>query len=277
MSRRLLAAGRVLLWGAVVLVWVRGAVSLFPGATGGSRPAEAQAARHAFPEDPARAVATRFTQEYLTYGSDGAEERNRRLAPFLREGADPSTGWDGRGTQQVASVVPVGLSVLSADRAVATVSARAGSRWLYLAVPMAVDGDRIVVTDHPAFVAGPWPSEGLEAGPISADPARSGEVGGALESFFRFYAAGSAADLSYFAAVGRTLTGLGGSMDLGAVVEVRVGEGNGAIPALARVRWVDRETGAGLTQTYRMTLVPRDGRWYVDRLGAGPAADGKEA
>ena len=277
MSRRLLAAGRVLLWGAVVLVWVRGAVSLFPGAAGGSRPAEAHAARQAFPEDPARAVAARFTQEYLAYGGDGAEERTRRLAPFLRAGADPSTGWDGRGTQQVTSVVPVGLSVLSADRAVATVSARAGSHWLYLAVPMAVDGDRIVVTDQPAFVAGPWPSAGLDAGPIAADPARSVEVAGALESFFRAYAAGSAADLSYFAAPGRTLTGLGGSMDLSALVEVRVGEGNGPIPALARVRWVDRGTGAGLTQTYRMTLVPWDGRWYVDRLGAGPATNGKEA
>ncbi|MGH2722248.1 MAG: conjugal transfer protein [Actinomycetota bacterium] len=277
MSRRLLAAGRVLLWGAVVLVWVRGAVSLFPGAAAGSRPAEAQAARQAFPEDPARAVAARFAQEYLTYGTDGAEERTRRLAPFLRAGADPSTGWDGRGTQQVASVVPVGLSVLSPDTAVATVSARAGSRWVYLAVPMAVEGDRILVTDQPAFVAGPWPSEGLEADPITADPARSGEVAGALESFFRAYAAGSAADLSYFAAPGRSLTGLGGSVDLSAVVEVRVGEGDGPVPALVRVRWVDRATGAGLTQTYRMTLVPRDGRWYVDRLGAGPATNGKEA
>jgi conjugative transposon protein TcpC len=277
MSRRLLAAGRVLLWGAVALVWIRGAVTLLPGNGAGSRPAEAQAARQAFPEEPARAVAARFAHEYLTYGKDGAEDRNRRLAPFLREGADPSTGWDGRGSQEVSSVVPVGLSVLSPDTAVATVSARAGAHWLYLAVPMAVDRDRIVVTDQPAFVAGPWPSEGLEADPISADPARSGEVGSALESFFRAYAAGSAADLSYFAAPGRTLTGLGGSMDFSGLVELRAGEGSGSIPALARVRWVDRETGAGLTQTYRMTLVPRDGRWYVDRLGAGPAHIGKEA
>ena len=71
MSRRLLAAGRVLLWGAVALVWVRGALTFFPGATGKPRPAEAQSVQQSFPGDPGRAVAVRFAQEYLTYGKDG--------------------------------------------------------------------------------------------------------------------------------------------------------------------------------------------------------------
>ena len=39
MSRRILAAGRILLWGAVALVWIRGALTFFPGATGEPRPA----------------------------------------------------------------------------------------------------------------------------------------------------------------------------------------------------------------------------------------------
>lgn len=277
MSRRLLAVGRILLWGAVALVWVRGALTFFPGASGAPRPAEAQAPKQSFPEDPARAVALRFAQEYLTYGKDGtADTRSARLEPFLPGSADPSVGWDGRGTQEADSVVPVGMSVLGPRTAVATVAARTGPRWLYLAIPLVVQPDRIVVSDLPAFVPGPWPSAGIEAAPISGDPSRTADIRPALESFFRAYAGGSPGDLSYFAAPGRSLQGLGATMDFGGLVELRAGEGTRAIPAVARVRWVDRTTGAGLTQTYRMTLVSRDGRWYVDRLGAGPASS-KEA
>lgn len=276
MSRRLLAAGRILLWGAVALVWVRGALTFFPGATGAAKPAEAHAVKQSFPEDPARAVAVRFAQEYLTFGKDGTTERNKRLAAFLPEAADPSVGWDGRGVQESTSAVPVGLSVLGPRTAVATVAARSGPRWLYLAVPLAVASDRIVVSDLPAFVPGPWPSAGVDAAPISGDPSRSADIRPALESFFRAYAGGSQGDLSYFAAPGRSLEGLRGSMDFAGLVELRAGEGDRTLPAVARVRWVDRATGAGLTQTYRMTLVARDGRWYVDRLGAGPALS-KEA
>lgn len=276
MSRRLLAAGRILLWGAVALVWVRGALTFLPEATSGAKRAEAQQVKQSFPEDPARAVAVRFVEEYLTYGKDGTDNRNRRLGPFLPEAADPSVGWDGRGTQEATSAVPVGISVLGPRAAVATVAAKAGSRWLYLAVPLAVASDRILVSDLPAFMPGPWPSAGVEAAPISGDPARSGDIRPALESFFRAYAGGSQGDLSYFAAPGRSLEGLGGSMDFAGLVELRAGEGDHTIPAVTKVRWVDRVSGAGLTQTYRMTLVARDGRWYVDRLGAGPALS-KEA
>jgi hypothetical protein len=277
MSRRLLVAGRVLLWGAVALVWVRGAMTFFPGATSASRPAEAQPSVVSFPEDAGQAVAVRFAQEYLTYGKDGGEERNRRLSAYLPEGADPTAGWDGRGAQEAGAAVPVGISVLGPRTAVATVSARAGTRWLHLAVPLAVEDDRIVVDDLPAFVPGPWPSAAIAAAPLSADPARGGEIGPALESFFKAYASGSQGDLSYFAAPGRSLAGLGGAVDFSGLVELRAGEGSKKLPAVTRVRWVDRETGAGFTQTYRMTLVARDGRWYVDRLGAGPALSGKEA
>jgi hypothetical protein len=276
MSRRLLAAGRILLWGAVALVWVRGALTFFPGATGAARPAEAQAVKASFPEDPGRAVAVSFAQEYLTFGKDGTTERSKRLTAFLPEGADPSVGWDGRGVAESTSAVPVGLSVLGPRTAVATVAARSGPRWLYLAVPLAVDAGRIVVSDLPAFVAGPWPSAGVDAAPISGDPSHSADIRPALESFFRAYAGGSQGDPSYFAAPGRTLEGLGGSMDFAGLVELRAGEGDRTLPAVARVRWVDRTTGAGLTQTYRLMLVARDGRWYVDRLGAGPALS-KEA
>jgi conjugative transposon protein TcpC len=276
MSRRLLAAGRILLWGAVALVWVRGALTFFPGASSAPKPAEAQSSKQSFPEDPAKAVAVRFAQEYLTYGKDTTDIRNARLTPFLPGAADPSAGWDGRGVQEADNTVPVGLSVTSPRTAVATVAARTGARWLYLAVPLAVQSDRIVVSDLPAFVPGPWPSAAVDAAPISGDPSQTGDIRPALESFFRAYAGGSQGDLSYFAAPGRSLTGLAGSMDFGGLVELRTGEGTSTVPAVARVRWLDKATGAGLTQTYRMTLVARDGRWYVDRLGAGPALS-KEA
>ncbi|HEY8200447.1 MAG TPA: conjugal transfer protein, partial [Actinomycetota bacterium] len=204
------------------------------------------------------------------------DARNARLGAFLAASADPSAGWDGRGVQEAGNVVPVGLSVVGPRNAVATVAARAGARWLYLAVPILVQPDRIVVSDLPAFVPGPWPSAAVEGSPISSDPSQTGDIRPALESFFRAYAGGSQGDLSYFAAPGRSLKGLGGSMDFGGLVELRTGEGTSTVPAEARVRWVDKATGAGLTQTYRMTLVARDGRWYVDRLGAGPALS-KEA
>ena len=205
-----------------------------------------------------------------------SKSRQIKLGAFLPGSADPSAGWDGRGVEEASNVVPVGMSVTDPHNAVATVAARTGARWLYLAVPLAVQPDRIVVSDLPAFVPGPWPSAAVEGSPVSGDPSQTGDIRPALESFFRAYAGGSQGDLSYFAAPGRSLGGLGGSMDFGGLVELRTGEGTGTVPAEARVRWVDKATGAGLTQTYRMTLVARDGRWYVDRLGAGPALS-KEA
>jgi hypothetical protein len=95
-----------------------------------------------------------------------------------------------------------------------------------------------------------------------------------LVAFFRAYA-GSTDELSYYTAPGVHVEGLGGAAQLDDLGQLSVAQGGAdQRSALARVRWLDPITGAGLTQSYRLQLVRAADRWLVAAVapaGAGGA------
>lgn len=286
--RRLVLAGRTLLWAAILVLAVRGGVGVVTELAGdadtGTAPVGGQAAVRgtAFPADAAAAFATRFARDYLTYDEQaGRAERAERLAAYVPAGSDRELGWDGKGDQSVRAALPVEARVVAGDRAVVTVAAQvADDRWLHLAVPVAADAvGGLVVAEPPALVAGPPPADVPSAswsavGRSSGDVALADELGPVLGSFFEAYGQGRADGLAYYLAVGRELDGLGGLVELDELVDVWIGRGGAVREAVVTVRWRDRPAGGALTQRYTLRLVDVAGRWYVDALRVGEGTIG---
>src|SRR5690606_39594047 len=79
---------------------------------------------------------------------------------------DGRLGWDGSGKQTAADARVMSMAIADEATATATVSARittavgedeTTTTWVALDVPLAVSGDRVIVTGQPAFVAVPAP------------------------------------------------------------------------------------------------------------------------
>lgn len=274
LRRNVVLAGRVLLWTALALLALRGAVTTVVELT--SPPAAGvvavDAVDAAFPVDAARALATRFAQDYLTYDA-GSRDQEERLAAYGPGGQQGALGWDGIGEQEVHAAVAVDVAVHDRTRAAVVVAAQVtGRRWVHLSVPLVADeAGGLAVSGSPTLVAAPR----LAAVPPDEEPpgdaALSRRLVGVLESFFDAYAAGRQEDLAYYLAEDRTMDGLDGTVELDELVELWVGEGATARQAAATVRWRDTTTGAALTQRYELRLVHDSGRWYVDGFGAGDA------
>lgn len=274
-----MVGGRVLLWAAVAVVLIRGVVSIVTPSRSSARPVVAAAPAERFPKDAAVAFGARFVHDYLTYDAAHPDQHRQQMTAYLAQGADPMAGWDGRGTQTVSAVIPVGVEVRSPTLGVATIAAQVGgSRWLYLAVPLSTVEDRLVVADLPSLV--PAPAAAATAPDLSVqhvDAELSATLRPVVEAFFRAYAAGSGADLAYFAPAGTApFGGLNGVVALDSVLDLQVSEGATEREARAEVRWADRASGGSVTEVYHLGLVQRDGRWYVSWLGVPPAPVAKE-
>ena len=278
-DRALRLAGRVVLWAAILLVFANGIVALVKNLREPEpryiQAAASGAADVGFPENEAAVFAARFAHDYLSYDSKDPESRREQLSEYISDSFDPLVGWDGSGRLVAVNSIPVDVEVHSEQLGVVTVAVNvSGPRWVYLAVPVGAGGDGLVVADRPALVAAPevarTPTDDSLSGIEDPDPALAGRVQPSIESFFKAFASGKDADLAYFLPPGRTLRGLDGAVELDAIESLEVAQGGGEREAVARVRWLDPLTGGALTQTYRLTLVERDGRWYVDRLGVLP-------
>jgi hypothetical protein len=281
-ERALRLVGRVVLWAAILLVFANGIVALAKN-FGESEPQYIRAAASetgdaGFPEGDAAVFAARFAHDYLSYDSKDPESRREQLRSYIPDSSDPLFGWDGSGRLVAVNSIPVDVEVRSDELGVVTVAVNvSGPRWVYLAVPIRAEDDGLVVGERPALVPTSGVAEVADgtalAGIEDPDTTLAGRVQPSIESFFKAFASGKDADLSYFLPPGRTLRGLDGAVELGAVESLEVARGGSERDAVARVRWLDPLTGGALTQTYRLTLVERDGRWYVDRLGVLPGTE----
>lgn len=277
LRRGLVLTGRVVLWSAILLLAVRGGAGILTElrAAPDAAPGVPAGVDEGFPSQAARAFATRFAHDYLTYDAD-ARSRPDRLSDYVPGGEPGQFGWDGVGEQTVGAVVATDVTVLDRARASVLVAARVdGPRWLHLSVPVvADDAGRLAVAGSPTFVAAPRLASVPTEPELLVDSALSRELTPVLESFFEAYAEGRAEDLAYYLAVGRVVEGLGGTVELDELVDLEVAEGrdgDDARDARATVRWNDPVTGAALTQRYDLRLVDGGGRWYVDGLGTGGA------
>jgi hypothetical protein len=222
--------------------------------------------------DPATsAFAVRFARSYLADPSGAA------LTPFLAEGAKVGTGTPPQAeTGDVAQAEVSGVKDLGGGRAVLTVACELrDARTLYLAVPIVRSkADEVAALGAPSIVAAPG-AAGADSGerPQAVAGPDAGAIEGLVAKFLPEYlAAGDAGSLSYFLAPGASVRPLGGAIEFRAITGVtQLGSGEGpSRSVLAAARVGDPVSGAVYPVAYRLELVKRGGRWYVEAIeGAG--------
>jgi hypothetical protein len=150
------------------------------------------------------------------------------------------------------------------------VLAQANGRWLQLAVPVYAKDGRFVVSGEPALLPPPVRAQ-LPSQPagIDRDTGLENELQQTLVGFFKAYGSGDTVNLSRFSD-DKSVTGLAGAVTLGQLKEVNAPRGAADQRDIrATVAWqIPSAKGASgeLEQTYQLTVVKKDGTWYVRDL-----------
>lgn len=274
-ARLLRLAGRTLLWGTLLLLLARGAVSVVAGpAEPPLPPPPASAAVAPFPDGEAEAFAVAFAHAYLSFDPARPEEHASALRPFLAPWLDGHAGLelppDG-GAQRVRDAFPGRAVRLGPGEGIVTLAvALAGQEpeLRYLSVPLARDpSGGLAVVARPAFAPPPASARASEPAEAVLAPGERAPIEAVLTRFFPLYLAGETDDLSYFLPPGRRLRAVAGPyarVELVAVSGVGEREPNRRT-VLATVRVRDETTGAAHLLDYRVRLERRE-RWYVAAL-----------
>lgn len=257
--------GRVAIWTVLGLLLIRGVVA----EPAGTPPAAAELSPTLDPATSAFAV--RFARTYLADPSGAA------LTPFLAEGARVGAGTPPQEeTGDVAQAEVSGVEDLGGGRAVLTVACELrDARTLYLAVPIVRSGaGEVAALGAPSVVAAPG-AAGVDSNeqPQAVAGPDAGAIQGLVAKFLPTYlAAGDVGSLSYFLAPAAAVHPLDGAIELRAITGVsQLGSGEGpSRSVLAAARVSDPASGAVYPVAYRLELVKRGGRWYVEAVeGAG--------
>ena len=264
--------GRFLLWACIIVLLVNGVRAEFDRFTSTpSQPSSApkQDARAQFPVAGASAYAVQFAGVYLNYDQKNPAAREQQLQFFLPDGVDGQFGWNGAGDMRVQSVQAAGADVRDANNAVVTVLAQANGRWLQLAVPVYAKDGQFVVSGEPALLPPP-PRAQLpqRSANTDRDTGLENELQQTLVGFFKAYGSGDTVNLSRFSD-DKSVTGLAGAVTFGQLKQVNAPHGAADQRDIAAtVSWQlpsSRPNGAPgeLEQTYQLTVVKKDGTWYV--------------
>lgn len=254
------AAGRVVLWGLIAILLVRGVAGVIAEPQQG---ASGQAAERRV--DPAMsAFAVRFARAYLSDPSSPA------LRSLFAEGVSPPRVASHKAGVEVAQAEVAGVRDLGDGQAVLTVACELGERrTLYLAVPIVRSRvGEVAAQGVPALVAGPGRAASDAERPRPIAGSEAGAIADLVRRFLPAYlAAGAGRDLSYLLAPGAGVSPPGGGLRLLALASVeQAGSGEGARrTAIASVRVRDPISGATYPLAYRIEVVRR-GRWYVESV-----------
>lgn len=253
--------GRVAIWTVLGLLLIRGVVA----EPTGTPPVAAQPSGTLDPATSAFAV--RFARTYL------ADPSGTALAPFLAEGSRVGTGTPPQSKAgDVAQAEVSGVRDLGGGRAVLTVACELrDARTLYLAVPIVrSEAGEVAALGAPSIVAAP---SGPGADSIERPQAIAGSDADAIQGLVgkflpEYLAASDASALSYFLAAGAAVQPLGGSVRFQAITGIsQLGSGEGpSRSVLAAARVSDPASGAVYPVAYRLELVKRGGRWYVEAI-----------
>lgn len=263
--------GRAILWACLIVVLVNGVRAPFERFT--AEPAQApssprQDARAQFPATAASAYAVQFAGAYLNYDQKDPVARQEQLQFFLPDGADGQLGWNGAGEMQLQSVQVAGVDVRDANNAVVSLLARANDKWLQLAVPVYAKDGHLVVSGQPAILPPPERAQLPQAAGRERDVGLENELRQALTGFFRAYASGDTVALSRFSD-SSSITGLAGAVTFGQLRDVNAPSGAAdERKIIAIVMWQvpsaqPKGASGELEQAYELTVVKKDGTWYV--------------
>lgn len=260
-ARLLRTCGRVTLWGALAVVLGRGLISILERSE--AQPIQIGEKRG---DEAVAATAERFARLYLE------DPSSKALRPFLAAGAQIGVGRpaSARGAE-VAQAAVIRRVEVGDGRVVVTVSCELrDSRTLYLVVPIVRLGPgEAAVLGAPSIVAVPAV---VGADPEQPRPLAGPEapaIGDLVSRFLPAYlSAADSSELAYLLAPGTQVIPLAGSLELDSVGSVnQLGDAEGPtrhVLAVARVR--EPVSGAVYQLTYRLRVVERAGRWYVDSV-----------
>ncbi|ROO82831.1 conjugative transposon protein TcpC [Actinocorallia herbida] len=263
--------GRALLWAFVLVVVVNGIRAPFERFTADT-PAVLETGEKApgFPVDAGSSFALQFAQVYLNYDASTSGTRQEQLARFVPEGTDAQFGWNGLGQLSAEQLQVHAVQVRDDHNASVEVTARLGTRWIRLAVPVYADGGRFVVSDLPALLEAPAKAQLPQAPAYEHDTGLEAKLQTDLTGFFQAYAASDSVNLGRYTEGGSTITGLDSTVTFGAIVEVNVPVGDSDERRItATVQWQMQPTESRgneslLPQTYELTVVKGDGdQWNV--------------
>jgi len=260
--------------------------------SGQDRPQVSTSAAVRFDTTAASGTAARFVMSAMTWDEDSPKVHSQAVGLDYPGGGD--LGWNGKGRQNVATVLPEGVAVASDGKhAIVTVLVQlevytraapgeawtlVSSGWSTVEVPVAVSHGRMVATGAPAPVgqtAPTWPAN-LTPPPGDGDLSKATQEG--ARAFFVAYGAG---DVSAVEAPGATITAPTDRWEFSELSGWQVDTGAGqSRTATATVIWQDPDTPdtpVTYTVTYAVTLVQVTGgggdRWQVSAITTGSTAN----
>jgi hypothetical protein len=262
--------GRAILWAFIIVVLVNGVRAPFerfmakPAPAGRSGSGEPR-----FPSAAASSYALAFANVYLHYDRATALDRQRQLSQFLAPDVDPQLGWDGGGRSVLQSAQVSSVDPDDASHAIVTVLVRANDRSFQLAVPVYAKDGAMAISGRPAILAPP-PKASVPVLTQDRDSALESGLAEPLAGFFKAYASSDVAALQRYS--DPPVTGLGGAVTFGQVKEIIAPKGAPDSRTVnATVVWQvppaqPKISGSMLEQTYRLTMVKKDGNWYVTSI-----------
>jgi hypothetical protein len=274
--------GRAILWAFILVVLVNGIRAPFErfGTSGSPGPTTTETDQRAqFPSGPASAYALQFAGIYLNYDQRTAANREKQLQFFLPDGADGQFGWNGGGQLRLQSVQVARVDARDANNAIVTMLAKTQDKWFQLAVPVYAKDGAMVVSGRPALLPAPPRASLPQRNAQERDTALETELQQTLEGFFKAYGSGETVALSRFLDHS-SITGLGGSVAfvrLGDVVAPTGGADQRDITVTVdwQVPSSDPKVSAGeLELTYELTVVKKDGTWYVRDISGSTQSTG---
>jgi hypothetical protein len=277
---------RVVLWAALLIIIYRGLTAIVTGETQSGTATGAPPASPAsrFPVTLADAYALQFGDVYLNFSPATATQRASQLAGFLPAGADSQLGWNGTGSLQLQSEQVAGINVRDASHAVVTLLARVNGQLMELGVPIYATNAGLVISGEPAWLAAPSRISVPSAAGAGAgtDSATQNVLMSQLPAFFQAFASGNQVTLGRFLAPGASVSGLGGALAFKSIATISVPPGGTTRHISATVLWgVPVQSGAAkggapasLEMSYALTIVQRNGTWYVMDVSASTTSSG---
>lgn len=261
--------GRVILWACIVVLLVNGVRATFQNLT--EKPtgtSSSTANKPQFPSSLASSYALSFANVYLNYdpSQTSVADRQRQLGQFLSPAMDTQLGWDGTGKSVLRSAQVASVRAQDASHAIVTLLVQANTRMFQLAVPVYAKDGALAISGRPAMLAAPARAA-VPAANEDRDSALETELQEPLGGFFKAYASSDTASLQRYS--DPPVAGLGNAVAFGQLKEIVAPTGDvNSRTVNATVVWQvspvqNKSSGGSLEQTYQLTMVKKDGNWYV--------------
>lgn len=243
--------------------------------------------------------ASKFVKEYFRWNKDDFQEREKRLQPYLRKGMDEQAGlrfdsitgnaffdtyelWKIKETDKNTADFTFKVSYkvkTTKEREVkngkgtkkVTEEKESGPFERWIKVPIITDGKAFLINGNPTFTSKPETAKikPLETQPESAtaDQETAAEITKFLQTFFKQYSTGTAAELEYLT-TDKSIQPLGGTIVFEKIEELRILENkkNRSIVEVNAV-FTDSNSKVQILQKYTLEVSESsDNKWQVTKF-----------